>query len=97
MASGISFAHVWQQDDMSDLDLVLTAGIEAQNEGVEVQILRRFPAHSLILSNSPFLKAQVGSEAGGKQLYGMPILSSQLTCTDLHMKFLLFGEGFKQP
>lgn len=69
-SSGISFEHVWQQDDMSDLDLVLTASTETQNEGDEAQILRKFPAHSLILSNSPFLKAQVGCEAeGSKQLW----------------------------
>jgi len=62
MTSNISFSHLWQQDDLSDVELVLTATAQQQEDAAQHRpdkVLRTLSAHCAILSNSPFLKVQV--------------------------------------
>lgn len=54
-----SFSHLWQQEELSDVDVLLTAP-DPQNAGsAQTQKLAEFPGHTALLSSSPFLKAQV--------------------------------------
>jgi hypothetical protein len=66
------FGHLWQQADMSDVDIVLSiveasapAGDEA-SEAADAQssnrtLLQQFPGHSVILSLCPYLVAQASA------------------------------------
>ena len=66
------FGHLWQQADMSDVEIVLSiveesapAGDEAP-EAAEAQsssriVLQQFPGHSVILSLCPYLVAQASA------------------------------------
>jgi hypothetical protein len=59
------FGHLWQQEELSDVDLVLVQQPADADEppteaGTAVVVLQRMPAHSTILSLSPFLRAMVG-------------------------------------
>jgi hypothetical protein len=54
------YDHLWQQDELSDVDIVLTGpqqGSSTQEAGTCK--LAAFPGHSVLLSDSPFIKAQV--------------------------------------
>ena len=48
----LSFAHMWQQQEASDVDVLLLT-----QDRVE---LARFPAHRVLLTNSPVFRAKVG-------------------------------------
>lgn len=55
------FGHLWQQAEMSDVDIVLYADVEAAQSGdcaLNRTLLQQFPGHSQILSPSPYFKAQ---------------------------------------
>jgi len=52
MSGPFNYASLWQQEELSDVEIQLTVGGQAAHPA--------FPAHSAILSCSPFLKAQVG-------------------------------------
>jgi hypothetical protein len=61
----LNFAHLWQNQEHSDVDVVLTvvqhsAGGEADQQQHSTQ-LARFPGHSALLASSPMISAQVGS------------------------------------
>jgi hypothetical protein len=45
-----SFGHLWQQQDLSDVTLILKT---------QDAVLQQLPAHVVILSISPYFKAQV--------------------------------------
>jgi hypothetical protein len=61
------FGHLWQQAELSDAEIMLSAYTKAHSEGdeaCEVQsssqtVLQQFPGHSPILSSSPYFAAQV--------------------------------------
>jgi hypothetical protein len=67
----LSFAHVWKQQDSSDLDIILLAPAPAAAQSGEQQEqqedaarpamveLARLPAHSILLSNSAVLWCRV--------------------------------------
>jgi hypothetical protein len=56
----LSFAHLWQQAELSDVDVLLTApSTTDQNSNAPPQKLAEFPGHTVLLSSSPYLKAQV--------------------------------------
>jgi len=69
MTSNIGFVHLWQQEHLSDVELVLTATAQQQQQEEDVdaataqhrpdKILRKLPAHCAILSSSPFFNVQV--------------------------------------
>jgi hypothetical protein len=56
------FAHLWQQQDLSDVDIVLIAGAVDSDpagdsmltEGCQPLVLQQFPGHSSILSISQY-------------------------------------------
>lgn len=50
-------AHAFQQQDFSDVDLLLLAPSDVKDADL-IQI-RRLPGHMLVLGSSPVLKAQV--------------------------------------
>jgi hypothetical protein len=61
------FGHLWQQDETSDVDILITVAentTSAGNETPEAQsstrtfLQQHFPGHSQILSLSPFFLAQ---------------------------------------
>jgi len=52
MSGLFGYASLWQQEELSDVDIQLTVGVQAARPA--------FPAHSVLLSCSPLLKAQVG-------------------------------------
>jgi hypothetical protein len=64
----LSFAHLWQQQASSDMDVILLAaaaaaeaGEQEEQQGSEAKVeLASFPAHSAILSNSAVLWCRVG-------------------------------------
>lgn len=51
----VGFSHLWQQEKFSDLQLAL----RVEHAGSTPGTLQTFPAHSIILSQSPTLEAQV--------------------------------------
>jgi len=51
MSGPFNFASLRQQEELPDVEIQLTAGGQAARPA--------FPAHSVILSCSPFLKAQL--------------------------------------
>ncbi len=55
----LSFAHLWQNQEHSDVDVVLTqlSGV-ADQPSIQLTTL---PGHSVLLSNSPVLSAQVSA------------------------------------
>jgi hypothetical protein len=58
------FGHLWQQADLSHVDIVIACAKNAAAVGDEAQdgqnstLLQQFPGHSTILSSSPYFKAQ---------------------------------------
>lgn len=56
-----SFAHLWQQEDLSDVDILLHV---EPGPGDSLMLLRRFPGHSQLLSLSPYFMALVGGLTG---------------------------------
>jgi hypothetical protein len=55
-----SFAHLWQQDEFSDVDIVLTGPHDSSSTAEDsASKLATFPGHSVLLGDSPFFKAQV--------------------------------------
>lgn len=56
MSVSYKFADFWQQDEFSDVTVVVAAP-----DGTE---LSQLPGHGIILSQSPYFRAQVGREAG---------------------------------
>lgn len=68
MPPGYGFGHLWQQEELSDVDLVLLQQPADDDEpsteaGASAVVLQRMPAHSTILSLSPFLRAMVSCPA----------------------------------
>ena len=61
MSGPFSYAHLWQQEELSDVDIVLaTVGHAADGQlGESSNQLRVLPGHSVILSNIPYMHAQV--------------------------------------
>lgn len=56
----LSFAHLWQQKELSDVDVLLIApSTAAQAGGAPPLVVEEFPGHTVLLSNSPFIKQQV--------------------------------------
>jgi hypothetical protein len=56
----LSFAHLWQQAELSDVDVLITAPNFADLiDNAPPQKLAEFPGHTVLLSSSPYLKAQV--------------------------------------
>jgi hypothetical protein len=61
------YKHLWQQAEMSDIDIVIRvaediapAGDEApEGQDSTPTVLQQFPGHSQILSPSPYFVAQV--------------------------------------
>lgn len=64
MSLTLNFAELWQQDELSDVTLVLQAPGEPMELEEEASygptVLRRLPAHRVLLATSPYFKAQVG-------------------------------------
>jgi hypothetical protein len=60
-AAAVSFARLWQQQEHSDLDVVLTVGKYADQEAQACNQLTRFPGHKTLLSTSQVFNAQVSS------------------------------------
>jgi hypothetical protein len=56
-----TFTHLWQHDDLSDCDIVLTAQQHNSSSAEDGTCkLVTFPGHIVLLSDSPFFKAQMG-------------------------------------
>lgn len=60
----LSFAHAWQQQELSDVDVILLvpepSAESGQQDGQPAKVeLARFPAHSILLSNSAMLRCRV--------------------------------------
>jgi hypothetical protein len=63
------FAHLWQQQELSDVDIVVIAGAPCAEDSApagdsmltegQPLVLQQFPGHSSILSISQYCKAQV--------------------------------------
>jgi hypothetical protein len=69
----LSFSQLWQQSELSDVDVLLTAPPATNQESdAPPQKLAEFPGHTVLLSTSPYLKAQVctTSRAGHAHLTG---------------------------
>ena len=54
----LSFSELWQQAELSDVDVLLTAP-PAGDLHAPPQKLAEFPGHIVLLSTSPYFKAQV--------------------------------------
>jgi hypothetical protein len=56
----LSFPHLWQQAELSDVDVLLNSfpAAEQQDDALP-QKLAEFPGHTALLSSSPYLRAQV--------------------------------------
>jgi hypothetical protein len=55
-----TFTHLWQQDHLSDCDIVLTAQQHSSGtEDGDCKKLLSFPGHIVLLSDSPFFSAHV--------------------------------------
>jgi hypothetical protein len=50
------FSHLWQQEELSDVTLVVAHAPDAGTQ----EVLQRLPGHGALLSVSPFFKAMVG-------------------------------------
>jgi hypothetical protein len=65
------FGHLWQQAELSDVEIVILCASDTVPEGDEAPeaegscstLLRQFPGHSPILSLSPYFVAQVSQTA----------------------------------
>jgi hypothetical protein len=58
MHIAFGFAHLWQQQEFADVDLLLTAaGVDTTD--TQQHTLLTVPGHRSILSNSDFIRAQV--------------------------------------
>jgi hypothetical protein len=57
----LSFAHLWKNQEYSDVDVVLIVAQHNDSETEQQHQLARFPGHSVLLSNSPVISAQVRS------------------------------------
>jgi hypothetical protein len=73
----LSFAHAWQQQELSDIDIILTvpgpSAESGQRDGQPAKVeLTRFPAHSILLSNSAVLRCRV---SGG---WKVPVILNKL-------------------
>jgi hypothetical protein len=55
----VSFARLWQQQEYSDLNIVLTVGVHADQEAQACTQLAVFPGHKALLSTSQVFEAQV--------------------------------------
>lgn len=56
----LSFTHLWQQQEHSDVDVILkTVDSPDQDAPSDRNQLATFPAHSVLLSNSQVFQAQV--------------------------------------
>ncbi len=61
------FGHLWKQEDMSDVEIVLCYAEDNAPAGDESPealsskhiVLQQFPGHSQIMSFSPYFRAQV--------------------------------------
>lgn len=62
-----SFAHLWQDDALADVDIVLIVQT-SQTQGAAEQLpgtqLAKVPAHRAILTLSPYLRAQASLHLG---------------------------------
>ena len=63
MWSTFTYGHLWQQEELSDTDIVLRAasGLAAADAGDGTDLIRVIPGHSAILSCSAVMRAQVPS------------------------------------
>ena len=66
----LSFVNLWQQEELSDVTLVLQTVVPPAKGQCEDSILplaptvlRTMPAHKVLLSTSSYFKAQVSSTA----------------------------------
>lgn len=63
------FGHLWKQTEMSDMNIVIACAQDAASAGDEIPegpnstLLQQFPGHSMILSSSPYFKAQASDES----------------------------------
>jgi hypothetical protein len=70
------FGHLWKQAEMSDMDIAVICTHDEDSEGderlgaqeveyrsgnQEITLLQQFPGHSMILSSSPYFKAQASA------------------------------------
>lgn len=55
MSALFSHAHLWQQEELADVEIVLMTGGNA----AEPRVIKVLPGHAAILSNSPYIHAQV--------------------------------------
>ena len=68
MTVALTFAQFWQQQELSDVTLqLLVEPAEPTDSDATATpakstptVLQRFPAHQVLLSSSPYFKAQVG-------------------------------------
>jgi hypothetical protein len=61
------FGPLWQQAEMSDVDIVISVadGVTAHDQDHQAHrhnVLQQFPGHSLILSLCPYLKVQASAD-----------------------------------
>jgi hypothetical protein len=56
----LSFARLWKNEEHSDVDVVLKVTSHSGDE-TAAQQLSHFPGHSVLLSSSPMISAQVSS------------------------------------
>lgn len=75
-----SFADLWQQEEFSDVEVLLTAADAT---------LSRFPGHNVILSRSPYFAAQVGWLGGAPSGEPKMHTTSQMRPWNLHVSAML--------
>jgi hypothetical protein len=62
------FGHLWKQTEMSDMNIVIACAQDAASAGDEnpeehnSTLLQQLPGHSMILSSSPYFKAQASAD-----------------------------------
>jgi hypothetical protein len=90
----VSFAHLWQQEALSDADIVLSLPAETSGSSRKRRrdsasdaagtVLRRMPGHKAILSASPYFSAQVGFHTNDA-------VTARLECFQIIVQHTLLG------
>ena len=65
MPSLFSHGHLWQQEELADVDIRLETTAGESSDGVVkdvANLIRILPGHAAILSNSPYCHAQVNRQ-----------------------------------
>lgn len=83
MSIRLSFADLWQQQELSDVNLQLQAPAEQDSTASQPEIIKTIPAHKVLLSISPYFKPRCGREAPFAVSYVTACLTCPLSCLQI--------------